>query len=52
MNLDQLVEVISLDPEQVSDWLSGRHYPFRKNREKIELLLENHNSFLLPKKNY
>ena len=24
------------DPEQLSDWLSGRHHPFRKNREKIE----------------
>ena len=28
------------DPEQLSDWLSGRHNPFKKNREKIELFLE------------
>lgn len=27
-------------PEQPSDWLSGRHSPFRKNRDKIELFLE------------
>ena len=27
-------------PEQLSDWLSGRHYPFRKNREKIEMFQE------------
>jgi hypothetical protein len=24
------------DPEQLSDWLSGRHHPFRKNRDMIE----------------
>ena len=36
------------DPEQLSDWLSGRHYPFRKNREKIELFLESQKMFYLP----
>jgi hypothetical protein len=36
------------DPEQLSDWLSGWHYPFRKNRERIELFLENQRTFLLP----
>ncbi len=41
MNLDHLGEAMGRDPEQLSDWLSGRHYPFRKNREKIELFLEN-----------
>jgi hypothetical protein len=40
MNLDLLGETMSRDPEQLSDWLSGRHYPFRKNREKIEIFLE------------
>jgi len=40
MNLDHLGEAMGRDPEQLSDWLSGRHYPFRKNREKIELFLE------------
>jgi len=28
------------DPEQLSDWLSGRCYPFRRNREKIERFLD------------
>ena len=50
MNLDLLGEAMGRDPEQLSDWLSGRHYPFRKNRENIELFLENQNSFLLPEK--
>ena len=38
-NLDQLGEIMGRDPEQISDWLSGRHNPFRKNRERIELFL-------------
>ena len=40
MNLDQLGEIMGRDPEQLSDWLSGRHNPFRKNRDMIELFLE------------
>lgn len=40
MNLDHLGEAMERDPEQLSDWLSGRHNPFRKNWEKIELFLE------------
>ena len=40
MNLDHLGEAMGRDPEQLSDWLSGRHNPFRKNREKMELFLE------------
>ncbi len=39
MNYDLLGEAMDRDPEQLSDWLSGRHKPFRKNREKIELFL-------------
>jgi hypothetical protein len=39
MNLDHLGEAMGRDPEQLSDWLSGRHNPFRKNREKIEQFL-------------
>jgi hypothetical protein len=39
INLDHLDEAYGPDPEQLSDWLSGRHYPFRKNREKIEQFL-------------
>jgi len=30
------------DPEQLSDWLSGRHKPFCRNLEKIELFLSDH----------
>jgi DNA-binding XRE family transcriptional regulator len=45
MNLDCLGGVMGRDPEQLSDWLSGRHYPFRKNREKIELFLESQKMF-------
>ena len=48
MNLDNLGEAMGRDPEQLSDWLSGRHYPFRKNREKIELFLESQKMFYLP----
>jgi len=40
INLECLGEAMIRDPEQLSDWLSGRHYPFKKNREKIELFLE------------
>jgi len=52
MNLDQLGEIMDRDPEQLSDWLSGRHYPFRKNREKIERFLEKQQTFLLTEKKY
>ncbi|MFZ4859438.1 MAG: helix-turn-helix domain-containing protein [Desulfuromonadaceae bacterium] len=40
MNFDDLGEVMGRDPEQLSGWLSGRHKPFRKNRENIKLFLE------------
>ena len=39
MNLDLLGEAMGRDPEQLSDWLSGRHNPLRKNREMIERFL-------------
>jgi hypothetical protein len=38
------------DPEQLADWLCGRHYPFIKNREKIEQYLKNQKIFFLPEK--
>ena len=50
MNFDHLGEAMGRDPEQLSDWLSGRHNPFRKNREKIELFLQNQKTFLLTEK--
>ena len=49
MNLDQLGEIMGRDPEQLSDRLSGRHNPFRKNRDKIELFLEGQQTFLPSK---
>ena len=51
MNLDNLGEAMGRDPEQLSDWLSGRHYPFRKNREKIERFLEKQELFFCPSRN-
>jgi transcriptional regulator with XRE-family HTH domain len=39
MNLDLLGEAMGRDPEQLSDWLSGRHNPFKKNRNMIENFL-------------
>ncbi|ACD93909.1 transcriptional regulator, XRE family [Trichlorobacter lovleyi SZ] len=50
MNLEYLGEAMGRDPEQLSDWLSGRHRPFRKNRGKIELFLEEQGIFLPTKK--
>jgi hypothetical protein len=48
MNLDLLGEAMGRDPEQLSDWLSGLYYPFRKNRERIGMFLGNQKTFLLP----
>lgn len=39
MSLERLGEAMGRDPEQLSDWLSGRHKPFRKSLEKIEQFL-------------
>ncbi len=50
MNLDHLGETMGRDPEQLSNWLSGRHNPLKKNREKIELFLEKQQNFLLTEK--
>ena len=52
MNFDHLGEAMGRDPEQLSDWLSGRHNPFRKNQEKIEEYLKNQETFLLTEKKY
>ncbi|ANA41574.1 transcriptional regulator [Geobacter anodireducens] len=40
MSLERLGEAMGRDPEQLSDWLSGRHKPFRKSLDKIEQFLE------------
>lgn len=38
------------DPEQQSDWLSGRHNPFKKNLEKIDRFLDKQKIFLIAEK--
>jgi len=39
LTLEQLGVEMGRDPEQLADWLSGRHFPCRRNREEIELFL-------------
>ncbi|NCP03599.1 MAG: helix-turn-helix domain-containing protein [Deltaproteobacteria bacterium] len=39
LTLEQLGAEMDRDPEQLSDWLSGRHRPCRRNREEIERFL-------------
>jgi hypothetical protein len=41
MDLDCFGEDMGRDPEQLSVWLSCRHYPLGKSWEKIELFLKN-----------
>jgi transcriptional regulator with XRE-family HTH domain len=42
LSLEQLGANMGRDPEQLADWLSGRHKPCRRNREEIELFLSGH----------
>ncbi len=39
LTLEQLGAEMGRDPEQLSDWLSGRHNPCLRNREEVELFL-------------
>jgi transcriptional regulator with XRE-family HTH domain len=39
LTLEQLGAEMGRDPEQLSDWLSGRHKPCRRNREEVKLFL-------------
>lgn len=39
LTLEQLGSEMGRDPEQLTDWLSGRHKPCRRNREEIERFL-------------
>ena len=36
LTLEQLGAEMGRDPEQLADWLSGRHKPCRRNREEVE----------------
>jgi len=42
LSLEQLGAEMGRNPEQLSDWLSGRHNPCRRNREEVELFLSGH----------
>jgi len=42
LTLEQLGFEMGRDPEQVGEWLSGRHKPCRQNQEKIRLFLSGH----------
>lgn len=42
LTLEQLGAEMGRDPEQLSDWLNGRHIPCRRNREEVELFLSGH----------
>jgi len=35
----RLGKLMSRDPEQLTDWLTGRKWPCKKNRQAIELFL-------------
>ncbi len=39
LTFEDLGAEMGRDPEQLADWLSGRHIPCRKNREEIESFL-------------
>jgi transcriptional regulator with XRE-family HTH domain len=39
LTLEQLGAEMKRDPEQLADWLAGRHKPSRNNQEKMELFL-------------
>ena len=40
MDFIRLGKVMGRDPEQLADWLSGRHKPFRKSLNSIRLFLK------------
>ena len=42
LSLELLGAEMNRDPEQLSDWLSGRHKPCRRNRKEVELFLSSH----------
>ena len=42
LSLEQLGAEMDRDPEQLADWLTGRHNPCRRNRRTVELFLSGH----------
>jgi len=39
LTFEQLGVEMGRDPEQLADWLAGRHHPCRRNREEMEAFL-------------
>jgi len=39
LTLEKLGEEMGRDPEQLADWLTGRHNPCQRNRNEIEKFL-------------
>ena len=39
LTLEQLSAEMGRDPEQLADWLGGRHIPCQRNREEVQLFL-------------
>ena len=39
LSLERFGVEMGRDPEQLADWLSGRHYPCQRNREELEVFL-------------
>jgi len=49
LSYERLGEVMGKDPEQLSDWLSGRNRPCKRNRAAIEVFLQKMtNSQIMP----
>src|SRR5450432_1913661 len=44
MSFERLGEAMGKDPEQLMDWLGGRHKPFRKSLNMIATFLDNQQS--------
>lgn len=42
LTLEQLGAEMGRDPEQLSDWLSGRYKPCRRNREEVKRFFSDH----------
>ncbi len=42
LTLEQLGAEMGRDPKQLSDWLSGRNNPCRRNQEEVELFFSGH----------
>ncbi|WP_082820102.1 helix-turn-helix domain-containing protein [Desulfuromonas sp. DDH964] len=40
LSLEQLGAEMDRDPEQLADWLAGRHTPCRRNREEVEQFMK------------